>query len=451
MPKLSSRKEYAHLIKISLSVLSQTVILPLAITVDTAIVGRLLGTVELAGLSVGAVIMNTILGIGVFIIFSTNAAVAQHIGAGQNKKAVDTIINTIVLGVLLGAALTVLGYTLLRPATYAFDVMPEVREAAQFYMMGYMVCFPAIVVDMGCSGILRGLRKYKPLTIASFSSFALNIPMVLIFVQVFHMGLFGTGLAAAITIWLETIVKLIIVWRHVRQFNYKLRPSLDGVLTSFNEGVPILVREIVMWTTNLFLVYSIGVIGTAAVAGAQVSETLWVYVIFVLDSISQAITTLVGERIGEKDWIGAKETLRRAIKLSLGYAGVLSLVLLGGGWFVPYIFTSDSEVIVFAIAALIEGGLVVFHMAYTFVVDGALIASKDTKYLAFVSVVASIVYIGSAFVAINLVPHDFWGFIIVYGCYDGVFIGIRALLAKFRHNSDRWLRLARKEVGTSFE
>jgi putative MATE family efflux protein len=446
LPIISSiPEEYWHLARISLSIFSQTVVLPLAITVDTLIVGHLLGTVDLAGLSIGAVIMNTILGIGVFVIVSTNASVAQSVGAKNPKKTVEIIINTLAMSAILGVILAVAGYALVTPATYVFDVTEEVRLSAQHYMQGYMISFPIFVIDMSCSGIMRGLRKYKPLTMATFTSFILNIPLVLTFLLVFDWGIFGTGLASGLAIWIETILKLYFVSQYLRQHQFRTRPSLAGVFVSFGEGVPILIRECVLWSTNLFLVYSFGVLGTAAVAGIQVMDSIWVFVLFALDSLAQGITTLVGEKIGNRDYAGAKTTLRRAIRLALGYGGLLSLLLLSSAWFFPGLFTPDPEVSFYAMMGLLEAGCVLCLLAYTFVIEGALFATKDTKFLAMVSIIAMVIYFGSGWAAINTVPHNGWGFLIILTTYDGIYMGIRALFARYRKDKDRWLDFARRQ------
>ena len=55
---------------------------PLFLLSDAAIVGHL-GTPELAGLGVAAVILQTVVGLCVFLAYGTTASVARHLGAGD--------------------------------------------------------------------------------------------------------------------------------------------------------------------------------------------------------------------------------------------------------------------------------------------------------------------------------------------------------------------------------
>jgi Na+-driven multidrug efflux pump len=279
---------------------------------------------------------------------------------------------------------------------------------------------------------------------ATFTGFILNVPLVLTFLMVFNMGIFGTGLASGMAVWIETILKLYFVFQFLRRHPYRSRPSLSGVFVSFSEGVPILIRECVLWSTNLFLVYSFGVMGTAAVAGIQVMDSIWIFVLFALDSLAQGVTTLVGEKIGNRDYGGAKITLRRAIRVAFYYGGFLSLVLLSCAGLVPGLFTPDREVAFYAMIGLLEGAGVFCLLAYTFVIEGALFATKDTKFLAIISLISTLIYFGSGWTAINTVPHNGWGFLIILTTYDVIFYGIRAFFAHYRRDKDRWLDFARR-------
>ena len=59
---------------------------PLFLLSDAAIVGHL-GTPELAGLGVAAVVLQTVIGLCVFLAYGTTASVARHLGAGDLRAA----------------------------------------------------------------------------------------------------------------------------------------------------------------------------------------------------------------------------------------------------------------------------------------------------------------------------------------------------------------------------
>ena len=60
---------------------------PLFLLADSAIVGHL-GTPQLAGVGVAAAVLQTVVGLMVFLAYSTTPAVARHLGAGRLQEAV---------------------------------------------------------------------------------------------------------------------------------------------------------------------------------------------------------------------------------------------------------------------------------------------------------------------------------------------------------------------------
>ena len=61
---------------------------PLFLLTDAAVVGHL-GTAPLAGLGIAGVVLQTIVGLCVFLAYGTTASVARHLGAGDLRGALD--------------------------------------------------------------------------------------------------------------------------------------------------------------------------------------------------------------------------------------------------------------------------------------------------------------------------------------------------------------------------
>ena len=81
---------------------------PLFLLSDAAIIGHL-GTPELAGQGIAAVVLQTAVGLCIFLAYGTTASVARHVGAGDTRGALAQGIDGVWLAVLIGAVGTVLG------------------------------------------------------------------------------------------------------------------------------------------------------------------------------------------------------------------------------------------------------------------------------------------------------------------------------------------------------
>ena len=80
---------------------------PLFLIADSAIVGHL-GVNELAGVGLASTVLQTAVGLMVFLAYSTTGTVARHLGGNRQREAVaagrDGIGLALILGVLLSTA-----------------------------------------------------------------------------------------------------------------------------------------------------------------------------------------------------------------------------------------------------------------------------------------------------------------------------------------------------------
>src|SRR6476619_481205 len=81
---------------------------PLFLLADAAIVGHL-GTPELAGLGIAGAVVQTVVGLCVFLAYGTTASVARRVGAGDLRGALAQGLDGIWLAVLVGSLATLVG------------------------------------------------------------------------------------------------------------------------------------------------------------------------------------------------------------------------------------------------------------------------------------------------------------------------------------------------------
>src|SRR5512139_3020294 len=81
---------------------------PMFLLADAAIVGHL-GTPQLAALGVAGAVIQTAVGLCIFLAYGTTASVARRIGAGDTRGALAQGIDGIWLAVLIGVVTTLVG------------------------------------------------------------------------------------------------------------------------------------------------------------------------------------------------------------------------------------------------------------------------------------------------------------------------------------------------------
>src|SRR5665647_440053 len=173
---------------------------PLFLLADSAMVGHL-GTTPLAGLGLASAALQTIIGLMVFLAYSTTPAVARWLGAGDRQRAVSVGIDGLWLALGLGVALAAAGWFATPALVGAFGAEPAVTASAETYLGISMFGLPAMLLVFAATGLLRGLQDTRtPLWVAGIG-FAANILLNLLFIYGLGIGIAGSAIGTVIAQW----------------------------------------------------------------------------------------------------------------------------------------------------------------------------------------------------------------------------------------------------------
>ena len=121
------------ILRLAVPALGALIAEPLFLIVDAAMVGHL-GVAPLAGLGIAGAVLHTIVGLMVFLAYSTTPAVARRFGAGEPGRAVSVGTDGMWLALALGAVLAAVGSLLTPFVVDVFGAAPDVAENARTYL-----------------------------------------------------------------------------------------------------------------------------------------------------------------------------------------------------------------------------------------------------------------------------------------------------------------------------
>jgi putative MATE family efflux protein len=294
---------------------------PLMLLADSAIVGRL-GTPQLAALGVAGTILQTMVGLCVFLAYGTTSAVARRIGAGDHRGALAQGLDGLWLALLLGVVLAVLGVLLAPQAVGAFDPAPDVADHAVTYLRISCAGIPSMLLLLAATGVLRGLQDTTTPMIVAISANLANIGLNLLLVYGLGLDIAGSALGTALA---QTAAGVALVWvvvRGARRDGASLRPDRPGILASARSGVPLLVRTLTLRVAIVIAAFVATSLGTTSVAAHQVAFTLWMFLALALDAIAIAAQALTGRALGSGDVVGTRAITRRMMWWGLGSGSV---------------------------------------------------------------------------------------------------------------------------------
>ena len=291
-------------------------------TVDSLIVGKMIGTSALAAVTATGSIIFLI--VGFFMGFSMGAGVviARDIGAGDERAVQRSVHTTVAMGLVATVVMTALGM-LLTPAICGWmgtpdDVFPE----ATLYLRTYFAGSIGLVFYNLFVGILQASGDSQhPLYYLIFSS-VLNAVLDFSFIRFLHMGVEGAALATII----GQFVSALLVMRRLLRTDEVIRfvPKLirfdrGKLLQIVQIGLPTALQACVIDLANMMIQSYINSFGKVAMAGIGASTKLEGFMFLPVTAFSMAMSTFVAQNLGA----GEKERMRKGIRF-----GLLSAVLL---------------------------------------------------------------------------------------------------------------------------
>ncbi|WP_129358407.1 MULTISPECIES: MATE family efflux transporter [Micrococcaceae] len=423
---------------------------PLFILADTAIVGHL-GTPQLAGLSVASTVVQTVIGLMIFLSYSTTPAVAKFFGARNLKAAYEKGRDGLWVAFGLGLVLAIAGWILAPAVLGMMGAQKETLEHAVAYMRWSMPGLPGMLIVLAALGILRGLQDTKtPLYVAATGA-AVNVILNMILVFPLHLGVAGSAMGTSLVQWGMAAVYLVMIVGGSRDHDvcWTTSPSRVGAILSV--GSWLMLRTASMRAAMLLTVLVVTHQGPVNLAAYQLTMSLFGFMAFGLDALAIAAQALLGKEMGSRNLSlpSEKEHVRRLmnrlIRWSVGFGVITGLICPIIGYGFGWAFTPDPHVQQLFGAAMIVVAIGQPLASYVFILDGVLIGAEDVKYLALASFISLVIYAPMlwgvfAFSADRGGDVDPRGFVWVWIAYAMGFMGLRGITLGWRSRSNVWIR-----------
>jgi len=412
---------------------------PLFLLADAAVVGHL-GAAELAGLGIAAVVLQTAVGVCVFLAYGTTASVARQLGAGDLRGALTQGVDGLWLAVVIGLVVTVVGVATTGPLVSAFGAGPTVTGPAETYLrIAFLGTIPLLLM-LAATGVLRGLQDTRTPLLVAVGGNALNVALNVVLVYPVGLGIAGSALGSVLAQVASAAVFVVVVVRAARRHGAPLRPDLPGVRRAAHAGSALVVRTLTLRAALLVTTYAVTV-GAAAgeeevdLATHQLALTLWTFLAFALDAIAIAAQALTGRMLGAGDVVGTWETTQRMVRWGAVSGVVTGLLLAGVSPWIGQLFTGDEAVSDLLVPVLLVAALGQPVAGVVFVLDGVLIGAGDGRYLARAGLVTLVAY---APVALLLAAYSA-GLVVIWVAFCTVFMGARLVVLVRRARGDAWL------------
>ena len=318
-------------------------------TVDTMIVGNVLGDTALAAIGSCGSIYELLVGFGLGIGNGLAIVAARSYGAQDHDLLKKTVAGSLVIGLIASLCITLAGAVGLRPLLVLLDTPAEILEDAYRYI---------IVIDYGvlvmfaynlCAGLLRAIgNSFMPLVFLLLSS-GLNILLDLLFIARMGMGVQGAAVATVISQGVSVLLCIVYVFAKVKLLlpekkHFRVGRHLYWEL--FSQSISMGLMSSIVSAGSVVLQYGINGLGTLVIAGHTAARKMFMFTDMPLLSMASAGSTFVSQNCGA----GQPGRVRKGMKEIYLYSVVVAvaavlLMRVAAPWMVAFVSGSSEPIV----------------------------------------------------------------------------------------------------------
>ncbi len=301
--------------------------------VDMLVVGQVLGTNAVSGVTNGSTIVMFMTMVGLGFSNGGQIYIAQLIGAGRKKElnhAIGTLFS-LVLG--LSLALTIIGVAVGGPVLDLLKTPVEARSHAWDY---FLICTLGNVFTFGynmVSAVLRGMGDSKRPFIFVLIASVLNLILDILFVKYFHMGTAGAALATILGQAVAFLYALIYLYKRKEEFGFDFKlKSFSINKTAARQlsrlGVPLAIQSAAI---NLSMMYVNSLVNQVHVTASSTFGT-GVKIDDVVNRITYGLTmagsSMVGQNVAADKQKRAASVINWILVFSTIFYAIFTVILL---------------------------------------------------------------------------------------------------------------------------
>lgn len=320
--------------------------------VDTIFVGRGVGALAIAGVSVTFPIQMLGIALAQTIRIGAASVISRALGATQKETAQKAMGNYILTIVAISLAFTLLGLIFLEPLMTIVGATPEIMDYSTRYMriMFYGMVFFAFA--SASNNIIRSEGNAKYAMGVMVSSALLNVLLDYIFIFPLKMGVEGAAWASVVSQVIASAIVVLYFARRIGTVHLSFRdlmPKWNIIKQTFAIGSSSFARMSVGSVVVVILNNLIGVYGGAAasltIAAFGMINRVIMLVFLPLLGLVQGLQPVLGFSYGAKLYARARHSLILSIKVSTVISSASFLILLVFARPILGIFTTDIELL----------------------------------------------------------------------------------------------------------
>jgi len=375
-------KKHQKILKLSIPAAINSLLDMLQVITDLIMVGRI-SAFAVAAVGLGLQSLTFVFAVLTLLHVGTSALLSRFVGAGQMNRASTGLSTLLRFAFFLSLPMMLLWYFLASNVYVWFGTADEVVALGEDYVQMLTWMLPFVFLKLVFVTALNAAGDTKTPMYVKISSIVLNVFLNYLFIfgnlGFPELGVMGAAVGTVIVNILEL---LIYAWLYVKRkmpyipmFHYS-RSLLDRAL---KVGIPASFERSLTFSSFMLFTVIIAHYGTEVLAGYQIGLRVEGLAFMPGIGFTIAAMALMGQGLGAKKPLQAREDVLLVLKYTAGFMFFLSFFMI----FIPekivWLFTDDVQTIEEASLYLRIVGVSQIPLAFNFVLSGALRGAGDTK------------------------------------------------------------------------
>lgn len=390
--------------------------------IDTAMIGRIsldaFGAVGLISTTI-----NSITGVLGAIAVAFNIAGAKSEGEGNTRNLVDNFISGISISIFIGTlfwlVLFVFGEEILK-VIYGLEGILLKESLSYMNLFSMTTCLNMMLFMF--SSLFKILNTTKYLFVGNITATITNVILnyILIFGKLSFkpMGVKGAGIASVISLLLNLIIYIVIVYRKkliIIDYLLPIKKIWNLGLRLIRKSLALMGQEILESTLLVVCINAIlSRIGILELSAYTLLESVVTIVLMPMYSYASTTLTLVSKNYGEKQYERISAIPRQSLKLALSISLGLAILLIIFRSSIVLLLTNDFDLISYSISYfIIAVGSCLFSIPnniYKYGLQGI----GDERWVLLNSIVINLIGVGLIFLFALVLGMG------LYGLYLGI-------------------------------
>ncbi|WP_297092618.1 MATE family efflux transporter [uncultured Draconibacterium sp.] len=328
--------------------------------VDNMMVGHV-GTSELAAASFANSVFMIGMVFGMGVTMGLTPLVGKAFGQNELRKAIVWLKNGVFAHTIMAIVLSMLMFSIYFMLPFMGQTDNVLKLARPYYLLLCCSYLP-FMLFFTLKQFFEGIGNTKLAMQITLTANVVNILVNYVFIfgklGMPELGLLGAGLGTLASRICMPVLFAFFILRNSRFRRYFVLAHHQALLKKYikpllNIGIPIGFQLIVEVAAFGIGAVMMGWLGETPLAAHQIALGLATFTYMISLGVAQANTIRVSHQMGERDFESLKKAVFASTHLVLLFMSVAAILFIVGRNLLPYLFTSDREVINVAAGLLV--------------------------------------------------------------------------------------------------